>query len=584
METIDLRFLVAVVLRSDASLFARLRLHASKVLEQLGVEVYAITALQPIESFPARREHLLTLLDWLECNTPSLYGQSLKSMCAALMDPQVSYESRAVFLSLMLPSILALPLHESVASAPIAPLKTQRCTSPLIVVKARATRTLNLGPSISGASTAVLLAESFAVLRDIGSGKLAAVPFAIAGTTGMISTTQSWWNDVTWSDVCEIASTFGNALRLGARATALRLQQLDLDTLDVDSRAFVKLQLQAFDDATVRIPRDETGKSIQSGALAMVQTFEPWAGPYSPDRLSNSLWRNKTTGEIVSHEDMMRTVFDASPVTGGAHFFSAVVQPSDVQTLLGGCTEDSSLQGGGSRLYGGSVTDQILNRLLGDDKTLPKTFSVVPDARMFQPWALGETLEQVSFASANLTEEQVKGILFQIVWTLAVLQKEFDGFQHNTLAQSIRLVRFGKTRCYRVTGTGGGFTFCIPPSVPLPVITQFATANGLAPPLPLRASESFDNQSDLVQVLDVMTKNTFGVEAFAAAHELRKVCRENCAPARLVFESSLNKSSTVTAPNNQQVSLQQFMFVDAFDVFVSRAGPSSSALAEVDTL
>jgi hypothetical protein len=274
----------------------------------------------------------------------------------------------------------------------------------------------------------------------------------------------------------------------------------------------------------------------------------------------------------------------SSPVTGGAHFFSAVVQPSDVQTLLGGCTEDSSLQGGGSRLYGGSVTDQILNRLLGDDKTLPKTFSVVPDARMFQPWALGETLEQVSFASANLTEEQVKGILFQIVWTLAVLQKEFDGFQHNTLAQSIRLVRFGKTRCYRVTGTGGGFTFCIPPSVPLPVITQFATANGLAPPLPLRASESFDNQSDLVQVLDVMTKNTFGVEAFAAAHELRKVCRENCAPARLVFESSLNKSSTVTAPNNQQVSLQQFMFVDAFDVFVSRAGPSSSALAEVDTL
>jgi hypothetical protein len=227
------------------------------------------------------------------------------------------------------------------------------------------------------------------------------------------------------------------------------------------------------------------------------------------------------------------------------------------------------------------VTDAILNRVLGDDKTRPKTFSIVPEGRMFQSWSQGETLEQVSYASANLTEEQVKGILFQIVWTLAVLQKEFDGFQHNTLAKSIRLVRFGKTRCYRVTGTGGGFTFCIPPSVPLPIITQFATANGLEAPLPLRPSGTFDNQADLIGVLDVMTKYTFGVEAFAAAHELRKVCAENCAPARLVFESSLDKTARVPG---QQGTLQQLMFVDAFDVFVARAGPSSSALAEVDTL
>ena len=592
MENLDLRFLVAVILRSDASLFARLRLHSAKVLEQLSVDVYAVTATESFESFPARREHFLTMLDWLECNTPSLYGQSLQTMCKALMDRQVSYESRAVFLSLMLPAILALPLHESVISAPIALLKTERCTSPLIVVKSRATRPLCMtNDTGAGASTAIVVAESFAILRDIGSGKLPAAPCAIAGAAGCVPSGSAWGSGVSWTDVCEIASTFGTAVRLGKRAAALHMKPLEMQTLDAETRAFVKLQLQAFEKPTVYIPRDEQGKGAQKQTLALVEKFEPWAGPYSADRLANSLWRNKITGEIVSHDDMMRSVFDAAPLIGGTHFAMASVSESDANMLLGGGHEEQALAGGsakgklaGGSIRGGSVTDQILNRVLGDDKTLPKTFSIVPEGRMFQTWTLGETLEDVSFASAKLTEEQVKGILFQIVWTLAVLQKEFQGFQHNTLSKSIRLVRFGKTRCYRVTGgSGSGVTFCIPPSVPLPIVTQFATANGLAAPLPLRPSGTFDDQADLVDVLDVMTKHTFAVEAFAAAHELRKVCRENCAPARLIAESAVDKSAQIMV-GNQQTTLQQFMFVDAFDVFVSRAGPSSSALAQVETL
>lgn len=577
METLDLRFLVAVVLRSDPSLFARLRVHAAKVLQQLTVEVFAVTAKDPFESFPARREHFLTLVDWLECSTPSLYGQSLQTVCASLGDPNMPFESKAVVLSIMLPAVLALPLQVSVLSAPIAPLKTDRCVSPMILVKARSTPLLHLGAN-SGASTAVVVSESFAVLRDIGSGKLPAVPFAIAGTTGIVTPSSSWWNNVTWTDICEIASTFGTAARLGTREA--ELQRVDVKQLDEETRKFVTLQLQAFAEPRVQLPRDDMGRQVQTETLAQAQAFEPWAGPFSPDRLSNSLWRNKTTGEIVSHADMVRSILDGAPLMGGLHFAPALVSDTDMSVLLGG-GGGQSLQGGA--LHGGSATDAILNRVLGDDKTLPKTFSIVPDGRMFQPWSGGETLDSVSFASAQLTEEQVKGILFQIVWTLAVLQREFEGFQHNSLARSIRLVRFGKTRCFRVSGSGQGFTFCIPASVPLPVITHFATANALSEPLPVRASGSFDDQTDLVSVLDVMTKHTFGVEAFAVAHELRKVCASNCNPARLVVESAIDKQATVTQ-GNRQVTLQSLMFVDAFDVFVSRSGPSSSALAQVETL
>ena len=563
MESIDLRFLVAVILRSDASLFARLRLHAAKVLQQLTVEVFAVTAKDPFESFPARREHFLTLVDWLECTTPSFVGVPLQTLCARLGD--APFESKAVVLSIMLPAALALPLHESVLSAPLSPLKSDRCTSPMILVKARAPRPLRLDGS-TGASTGVLVSESFAVLRDIGAGKQPAVPFAIAGG----DSASGWWNAVSWSDVCDVVSTFGGAVRLGTRAS--KAKQLDVSSLDDDTRAFVTLQLQAFGEPQVRVPRDDEARTLQADMLARTRKFEPWAGPFSPDRLSNSLWRNTTTGEIVSHADMVRSVLDEAPLLGGVHFAAAVVSESDMQVLLGGQTSEP--------LQGGSATDAILNRVLGDEKTLPKTFSVVPDGRMFQTWSGGETLESVSFESAKLTEEQVKGILFQIVWTLAVLQREFEGFQHNSLARSIRLVRFGKTRCFRVVGTGGGFTFCIPPSVPLPVITHFATANALAPPLPVRTS-GFDEQADLVDVLDVMTRHTFGVDAFAAAHELRKVCASNCAPSRLVFESSLDKRATVAG---RPETLQSLMFVDAFDVFVSRGGPTSSAIAQVDTL
>lgn len=560
MDSLDLRFLVAVILRSDASLFARLRLHSCKVLQQLSVEVFAVTAQTPQENFPSRREHFVTMVDWLECNTPQVYGQSLQTMCRALSDSTVSFETRAVFLALVLPAVLALPLRESVATAPISPLPTERCTSPIIVVQARSTRPLAMstGP---GASTAMVTSESLYILRDIGSGKLPAVPFAIAGTTGVINVAPSWWNDVTWSDICDIATMFGPALQTTGKRT-VKLQDLDAST-----RNFAEVQLETSADGVVSIPADAEGQVIQEDAMKRLQMFEQWAGPFSPDRLQNSLWKHRVTGEIVTRDDMLRRIFDAVPLTGGHHFTHVVVDRT---------VEDVAAA---APLSGGSTTDQILNRVVGDDKTLPKTFSIVPNERLFQPWSQGSTLADISFASANLTDIQVRGILFQIVWTLAVLQKEFDGFQHNSLASSIRLVRFGKTRCFRVVGNGSGFTFCIPPSVPLPIITHFGTANGLAAPLPLRTSRDTDDQKDLIDVLDVMTKNTFGVDAFRVARDLRKECQSNCRPSRIVIESSFDKRQVVNG-----FTLQQLMFNDAFDVFVSKAGASSSAVAEVDTL
>jgi hypothetical protein len=564
MDSFDLRFLVAVILRSDASLFARLRLHSCKVLQQLSVEVFPVTGQTPLENFPSRREHFVTLVDWLECQTPEIYGQSLQTMCSALSNSNVSFESRAVFLSLVLPAVLALPLHESVASAPIATLKSQRCSSPLIVVQARSTRELAMkaGP---GASTAIVTAESLNILREIGSGKLPAVPYAIAGTTGVVNSAPSWWNDVTWTDICDIASSFGPALQTTGKRS-VKLQDLEEPT-----QKFALLQLESSSDGTVSIPVDAEGQAIQNDAMKRLEMFEQWAGPFSPDRLQNSLWKHRVTGEIVTRDDMLRRIFDAVPLSGGMHFAHVAVDTG--KELSGGNVPSTK------PLTAGSATDQILNRVVGDDKTLPKTFSIVPDENLFQPWAQGSTLADISFATTNLTDIQVRGILFQIVWTLAVLQKEFEGFQHNTLATSIRLVRFGKTRCFRVKGTDGGFTFCIPPSVPLPIVTHFGTANALAAPLPVRPTADVDDQKDLMDVLKVMTKYTFGVDAFQVARDLQKECETNCRPARIVIESSFDKTQVVNG-----YTLQQLMFNDAFDVFVSKAGPSSSAVAQVDTL
>ena len=568
MAAESLRAFVFLITHADSKSYSLLQSHAQKVFEQLGVSVYIGN--DELKRFPKRREDFLLLLEWLECSFESK-GVSTNSLGDIMHTLAIQREERDVaatcgLLALLLPSALFLAATPASSNMPSVQFSAN-CPSPLRLVGEPSCK-LSLDALPSRVSLETWSRDATMVLRSIHTQTVSAVPAALCKSA---SSTSSWWDTITWTDLCDALSSLEKP---AANET------IEFSTLSGDEKDFALMQLGMFSPVppeiyqacAVRLPRTEQGKQLQAEALRTLHRFRPWAGPYTQEHLSRSLWQNSMSKEIVTYDAMMRLAWGDVPLLlGGSHF-------RNVQLQANARTEPLS----GGQLSAGSTDDVIVNALVGDAASLPKTFSVVPEQRMFTDWDQGTTLRSISVSNSRLSDIQVKGILFQITWTLAVLQKEYEGFQHNNLSSSIRLVRFGKTRCYKVVGTGGGFTFCIPSSVPLPVITNFATANCLLAEsgVPRRKNDSFDAGSDLRDVLQILTQNTLGVEAFAPAFELQKSCDAFCNPSRLVFESAVDKSAPIPGTT---FAMQSMLLNDVFDVFLSKAGPSSSAVAQVDT-
>jgi hypothetical protein len=103
-------------------------------------------------------------------------------------------------------------------------------------------------------------------------------------------------------------------------------------------------------------------------------------------------------------------------------------------------------------------------------------------------------------------------IVFQLVWTLAALQNLFPGFQHNSIAASVRIYQYDGARCYKIRDQDGGgrhlandSAFYIRKFLPLPVIVYWKTSNCLVRNIdvPYR-SEPSRTGKDLNELLTAM--------------------------------------------------------------------------------
>jgi hypothetical protein len=122
-------------------------------------------------------------------------------------------------------------------------------------------------------------------------------------------------------------------------------------------------------------------------------------------------------------------------------------------------------------LSGGSDEDKVLNAMIGNGTIRPQTFSIVTNLKNYSPWTY-ETLKEAAIVG-HLTAEQVKGILFQIVWTLSALKNKFPDFNIYNLGSNIRLYKYYKARYYvnRLS------SYMIPANVPLPIFANLMTLN-----------------------------------------------------------------------------------------------------------
>ena len=175
------------------------------------------------------------------------------------------------------------------------------------------------------------------------------------------------------------------------------------------------------------------------------------------------------------------------------------------------------LNGGSNVRENAATQSAILNALLPNDGP-PLTFCAASSSRLalMKPWAKAYTLEDLTSASKKdyeddgyISSQELMSIIFQIIWTLGVLQDKFPGYQHNSLSKSIRLYNYGASRCYKIRDRDGsgrhvanGTAFYIRKFLPLPVIVSWNTSNCLVKNIdvPFRSDTSRPMQ-DLNEVL-----------------------------------------------------------------------------------
>lgn len=225
------------------------------------------------------------------------------------------------------------------------------------------------------------------------------------------------------------------------------------------------------------------------------------------------------------------------------------------------------LQGGASYVSReAAIQSEILNKLLPIDAA-PLTFCAASSSTLalLRPWPKAFTLEELSEASSKpfeddgfVSKEEVLAIVFQIIWTLAVLQTKFSGYQHNSLPENIRLYSYGSARCYKIrdniggTHISNGTAYYIDRFLPLPVIVKWKTSTCLLEKnsdIPFRTSESKPGK-DLNDVLSAILSSiniNLPPPQFREIVQLKKECT-------LYFTNIIYKKSLDTLP----LSLKSF--------------------------
>jgi hypothetical protein len=136
----------------------------------------------------------------------------------------------------------------------------------------------------------------------------------------------------------------------------------------------------------------------------------------------------------------------------------------------------------------------------------PLTFSVVDPLNIkYLPWSF-ETLNEAAILG-NLTAEQVKGILFQIVWAVAALQSKFPGLSVVNLASHVKLYKLYKVRYF----VHAGVAFAIPANVPLPIIFNLDT---------IQLEQDLRSDNMIKDVSDVFVNEQ---KEFDASRQLRRM-------------------------------------------------------------
>ncbi len=174
----------------------------------------------------------------------------------------------------------------------------------------------------------------------------------------------------------------------------------------------------------------------------------------------------------------------------------------------------------------------ILDAMIGGKN--PKTFCVVNSSRLKQlrPWPKAALLRDLQNTSLDkndedaITQDELVSIALQLIWTLAALNYAFPGFQHNSLASSVRLYTYG-ARCYRIKHSETAYY--IPAGFPLPVIVSWSTCTAPnSEGLPNR--ENSDAGKDVNDMLEAIMGNIsremppklfkpiFKMKSFCTAH------------------------------------------------------------------
>ena len=183
----------------------------------------------------------------------------------------------------------------------------------------------------------------------------------------------------------------------------------------------------------------------------------------------------------------------------------------------------------------------ILNTLLPGDKRHPLTLCVASSTQLetFRPWPKAFTLQEIGEASKKpfeddgyITSEEIMAILFQLIWTLAALQKSFPGYQHNSLARSVRIYSYGGARCYRTSDGGGhhvsGTSYYIRKFMPLPVIVTWDTSNsstrGIDIPFRTEPDEPGKDLNNVFNALFANINYDIPPKEFRLARKLQEEC------------------------------------------------------------
>ena len=152
------------------------------------------------------------------------------------------------------------------------------------------------------------------------------------------------------------------------------------------------------------------------------------------------------------------------------------------------------LQGGSDVKQEAALQSAILNALL-PIQGKPLTFCAASNSKLrdLRPWPKAFTLMEVGEAKNRefeedgyITSEELMAIVFQLVWTLAALQNLFPGFQHNSLATSVRIYQYDGARCYKISDQDSSgkhlandTAFYIRKFLPLPVSVYWKTSDCL---------------------------------------------------------------------------------------------------------